>query len=255
MPVTIKASTAAIQEAKTQGDAENIDFDGYHIFKLIKVTQTKSKAGNDQLECQYKLVGLTRQGKKVDKNYWPLRDYVQLDGETTEWKRAEFLLAMGIDKAARGGNKLVIEKDRPGTVIGKLVICRLGLEEYKGEKQGKITKVLPYVEPVDGFEDPGDEGDIPEDVEEEVEAGEEEILEDEVEDAEDDYVPWEREALKAEGKEKVKEVAASFNVAIVKGMTLSDVLDAIMEAQDAYMESLNGEEDEGSETDPEDEPF
>lgn len=250
MTVTIKASSKAIEEAKTQGDAENIDFDGYHIFKLIKVEAGPSKNGNQQLTCHYKIVGLTRQGNKVDKNYWPVRDYVQLEGDETEWKRAEFLLAMGVDKAARGGNKLVVEAGKPGTVIGKLVICRLALEEYKDEQRAKIAKVLPYVEPVDGLDEEGDEGDIPEETEETV------VEETAVEETAvtEEYIPWERDALKAAGKDKIKEVAESFEVTIVNGMSLKDILDAIMEAQEAYMAGDDGEE-EGTEVDEEDEPF
>jgi hypothetical protein len=252
MPVTIKASANAIKEAQSSGDLENIDFDGYHIFKLVKVEVGKSKAGNPQMVCHWKLVGMTRQGVKPEKNYWPLKDYVQLEGEETEWKRAEFLLAMGVDTAARGGTKLEVEPKKPGTVIGKLAICRLGLETYEGEERGKIKKVLPYVAPVDGgaVDNPEDldEGDIP-DTDEIVE------VEEVVETTETTgYVPWEREALKDAGKDQIKEVATSFGIEIIKGMKLADVLDAIMEAQEAYLKG-DDEPAEGGEVDEEDEPF
>lgn len=252
MPVTIKASTKAIDEAKSQGDLENIDFDGYHIFKLTKIETGTSKNGNPQMVCHWTLEGITRQGDKPEKKYWPLRDYVQLEGEETEWKRAEFLLAMGIDKAARGGTKLEIEPKKPGTVIGKLAICRLKLEEYEGETRAKIAKVLPFVEPVDGMDEEDDEGEIPtEDVPEEA-AGEGDAEEESSE--EGPYVPWERDDLKSKGRDKIREVATSFGIEIISGMKLGDILDAIMEAQEAYL-SQGDESEEGEEVDEEDEPF
>lgn len=253
MPVTIKASTAAIKEAAAGSDLENIDFDGYHIFKLVKVDVGKSKNDNPQMVCSWKLVGVTRQGNKPEKNYWPLKDYVQLEGTETEWKRAEFLLAMGIDTAARGGNKLEIEPNKPGTVIGKLAICSLKLEKYEGEDRAKIRKVLPYVAPSGEAELPGDvdEGDIPDDQE----IAEQQTEETLVEETTTEYVPWERDALKDAGKDQIKEVATSFGIEIIKGMKLADVLDAIMEAQEEYLKADDESATEGTETDPEDEPF
>jgi hypothetical protein len=261
MPVVIKASTKAIEEAKTSGDMENAP-EGYHVFKLTKVEVGKSKSNNPQMVCHWTLVGLTRNGNKPDKKYWPLRDYVQLEGEETEWKRAEFLLAVGVTKGGRAGTRLEIDPGRPGTVIGKLAIGRVKNEQYNGEDRPKLAKILPYTAPSGEAEFPGDEdeGDLPDEpeaYEPTEEIVEETVVEEEtVEDGA--FVPWERDALKAAGKDTVKEVAASFKVEIVKGMTMNDVLDAIMEAQDAYLESMNGAQEdgaEGSEIDDGDEPF
>ena len=248
MPITIKASTGALKEAAEGSDLENIDFDGYHIFQLDKVELGKSKkSNNDQLICSYKLIGLTREGTKPTAKYWPLKDYVTLEGETTEWKRAEFLTAVN-----GGKTKLEIEPKRPGTVIGTKVICRLELEEYTNPETGatttsaKIRKVLPFVMPVAGMPDEADEGDIPdEEIVEEVVEVEEETTE--------EYEPWDADSLKAAGKDKIKEVAAGFGVSIVSGMTAKDVIAAILEAQEAFM--AGDDDTEGAETISDDEPF
>lgn len=253
MPITIKASAGAIKEAAEGSDLENIDFDGYHVFELMKAEVKESKAGNDQIVCQYKLIGLGREGKKPTTKYWPLRDYVQLEGASTEWKRAEFLTAVN-----DGKTKLEIEDKRPGTVIGKKVICRLELEEYtdqngKTRTQSKIAKVLPFIPPIGGMEteELDDEGDIPDD---QAIAEEEVVVEETIEtETTEDYTPWDADSLKAAGKEKIKEVADSFGVSIVKGMTAGDVIAAVLEAQAEWMKS-NGAS-EGAEVLSDEEPF
>lgn len=253
MAITIKASTGALKEAAEGSDLETIDFNGYHIFELVKVDSATSKAGNPQLVCSYKLIGMTRQGAKPTKKYWPLKDYVQLEGDTTEWKRAEFLTAVN-----GGKTKVEIAAGKPGTIIGNKVICRLELEEYTNDQgvtktQARIAKVLPFVPPAAGMGKPDDEGDIPDEeiVEEEViEEEEEEVITDE------GYEPWTRDDLKAAGKDKIREVAGSFGVEIVAGMKLADILDAVMEAQDLYMDQKDDVSEEGTEVvDDEDAPF
>jgi hypothetical protein len=252
MPITIKASTGALKEAAEGGDLLNIDFDGYHIFELIKVDAGKSKAGNDQLVCSYRLIGMTREGTKPDGKYWPLKDYVQLEGDTTEWKRAEFLTAVN-----GGKTKVEIAPNKPGSIIGNKVICRLEVEEYTDSNTGKtrssakIAKVLPFVAPIGGMPEADDEGDIPDEdmvVEEEVVIEEEEATE--------EYEPWDEASLKAAGKDKIKEVANGLGVTIVSGMTAKEVISAILEAQEAFLAGDGGEDDtEGSEAILDDEPF
>ena len=250
MPITIKASTGALKEAAEGSELENIDFGGYHIFELTKVEFGKSKkSDNDQLVCSYKLIGIGREGGKPDKKYWPLKDYVTLEGDTTEWKRAEFLTAVN-----GGKTKLEIEPKRPGTVIGKKVICRLELESFTNDEgktttSAKIRKVLPFVMPVAGMpeDDLGDEGDLPEDEREVIVV--DEVVEEETTEG---YEPWDADSLKAAGKEKIKEVADSFGVSIVSGMVAKDVIAAILEAQEAFM---NDSPEEGAETLSDDEPF
>jgi hypothetical protein len=250
MPVEIKASAKAIEEQSTKTDGVNPP-EGYHIFKLTKVELKPSKAGDPQLVCSWKLVGENRTNDKPKANYWPIRDYVQLTGDTTEWKRAQFLLAVGKPTKGRQSKMSIeIEPNRPGTVIGALALGRVQHEGYtdndgNAKTSAKLGAILPY------------EGEVAHDDTEVEEVETEPVESDEIfdndtdsGDTEDSYEPWTREDLVKAGKDAIKTVADNFGIGVT-GKTLKVILDEILEAQEAY---LKGDEGDTSELD-EDEPF
>jgi hypothetical protein len=265
MPIKIKASAQAVKEAAEGSDAVNPPA-GYYTGELTKCEATQSKAGNPQLVCTYKITGEGRDGKKLQANYWPQRDYVQLEGETTEWKRAEFLLAMGKPTKGRSASmEIENEPNRPGTIIGTKVLLRISEDSFTDAKTGqkvatsKLARVLPLPgvndEPLGATDeelDAADEGEIPAYSPVQAYEGPEE---------EGEFVPWTREGLLALEKDELRRVTAEFSVPVVDGMTKGNVIDAVLEAQTKWMEqqvteSVNEDSGvSGDEAAEEDEPF
>lgn len=251
--ITIKASKKAVEEAATSGDFEDAP-DGYYVCELMRVDQRKGKeSGNEYLAPAWKPIGEGRSCDQLEKSYSWLWDTVMLEGDDSEWKRAEFLLAVGQTPGPRAASmKIKIGEKDPGTVIGSKALVRVGSEQYNNARKAVIKKVLPWSENDDdteGATESGNEDEVDPTTDLDETFGDDEGTTEAP--AEDDYVPWTKEALLAEGKDKVKEVMAEFDVKPPKGASMGDVINLVLEAQEAWLASQS----EGGDVDPEDEPF
>ncbi len=176
-------------------------------------------------------------------------------GESAEWKRAEFLRALGFKKGA----SIEIEEGKPGTVIGKKVLGRTKIEkrpEY--DDAAKIAKLLPLVtdaDDEDAFADDTSDEDTGED---DPFAGDEEGADEDGEDggdeaSEDDLLTM--EDLEAMEPKELAATAKDFDVDISsfegKGRSaaakkkdkMKQVMEAILEAQGDGGEGEDDDED------------
>lgn len=132
--VKVQAGQDAVKQA---GEAvEFVDAPpGLYIAELVECNAGFSKGDDDKedksrprLECIYKPIGVGREGEPMPDGvrYGQVWDYVSF-GEDSEWKRAQFGLAMGAKPDAQGNIDVSFEtdKDKPGTIIGTKVILRV----------------------------------------------------------------------------------------------------------------------------------
>lgn len=239
---------------------------GYHLLRLEEVVPGHTQGDKDRpnIKMQWKIVGVGREGKKVEENYMHIFDYVSFS-EASQWKRDEVAAALGLKmkgKAKAGDLEMEIDPGKPGTVIGTVVLGRIKIdaatEQY--DASPKIAKLLPVPDETavpDAFgedddtsedapeSDPFTEDEDGEDSEEETEAGDEE-----------DGELLTREDLEGMEPKELAETASEFDIDISdftgKGKSkaaqkkdkMKQVIDAILEAQG------DGGEDEDDDEDP-----
>lgn len=146
--VKIRASQSAVEQAAKSGDFEEPQ-PGLYVAKLeeAKPGFSKGEDGKEDksrpyLECIYKITGEGREGRPTDKNYSRKWDYVTF-GESTEWKVAQFGLAMGLPlKGGAIDGEVETDPDKAGTIIGKEVLLRIKRDtDLDGNYRGKIAFV------------------------------------------------------------------------------------------------------------------
>lgn len=109
---------------------------------LSKNTDGKEDPKRPRLECIYEIVGIGREDEPSTENYGNLWDYVSFSAES-EWKRAEFMKAMGL---ADDEADLEFDTDE---VEGTKVLMRLKHEAGRDKdspKRAKIAKLLPFTD-------------------------------------------------------------------------------------------------------------
>lgn len=112
------------------------------------------------LECIYQITGLGKDESSIEENYAQLWDYVTFS-EAAAWKRAQFLLAMGISD----GKKNFKGKVDTEEVIGTKVVIRVKSDkDQDGNYRGKIAAMFPFTDEDEdaafgGDEEGGDDGD------------------------------------------------------------------------------------------------
>lgn len=243
--VKIEASAEAIKEAGTDSGDFVLPPKGLYVARLEGITKgfkKKDDGSEDKtqpnLKCEWKLVGEGRSKGDLKGNYGHIWDYITF-GENAEWKRAEFLLALGHTKGA----SIEIEADKPGTVIGTEVLMRVKHETQPGyETSAKVGKLLPLVsdaEDEDAFaeDEEGDEGEdltTEETPEEDDPFGEDEEEAPAEEEAEEES-GYSQEDLEALSPNELVPIAAEFDISAkdFKGKTaVADLIAAILEAQE-----------------------
>lgn len=262
--VKIKVGKKAVEEAGKSGDFEQPK-PGVYTATLVECKPgfTKGDDGKPDksrpyLECIYQIDGVGREGKKPEVQYSRLWDYVSFS-EASEWKQAQFGIAMGLEVTASGGidGSIETEENKPGTVIGRKVVIRVKKDsDQEGNYRGKIASVMP----ADGGADldAGDDGEILEGDEDVVE--EDNPFGEDSEGDEEDYLT--EEDLEALSLKELGALASNDfdltpqeHIVKVKGkvdqdQTKAALIAAILEAQ--------GAEDEDGETgndDGEEDPF
>lgn len=244
--VKMKAGKEAFEKAgQDQGDFV-VPKPGWYTAELKSCIDGYSKddGGNEdkkrpRLECIYTIVGIGREDEPHTENYGNLWDYVSFSPES-EWKRAEFMKAMGLaDDAAE------VEFDTD-EVAGTKVFVRVKHEKGRDKDdppRAKIAKLLPFSDE-DRDAAFGDGDDTTEDVDFGSDA-----------EPEGDYLTDEQ--LQAMDIKELGKIAGEFDidpqelvvrnrakkVDIVK--TKAAVIAAILEAQGAP-----GAEEDGSDDDP-----
>lgn len=251
--VRIKAGKEAVAKAEDQGDFV-LAPKGIYIGELVQVDPGYAKGEDDKpdksrpyLECQWKLVGVGREGAELPERYGNVWDYVTF-GEETDWKRAQFGSAVGLPvKNGEIDGEIEIEEGKPGTVIGKKAIMRIKHEKGRTAEDDSRAKI-GWMGPLSGpalADDPmagGDDGAAePDDPFAEAGGEEEEEL-------------LTREQLEAMDLKELGAVCPDFDltpqdyIVKVKGKgkvnadkTKAAVIDAILEAQGAEEEGGAGE--------------
>lgn len=239
MAIKVKVSKKAMEEAANQEDSDFVEAPpGYYVAKVVALTNGVSKSSEKpQVTINYQITGVGKENAPCeDKDgntvtYSRLWDYMQLEGESTEWKRAEIGTALGKKLGRAAAFDLEDKEGVPGSDIGKVVLVRVKGESYEGAYQAKVARVMPYdSEAVAGELDSseesaeGDEG-----------FDEESFDEDEIE--------LTKENLMAMDKDELRSLADQFGYKIVAGTTKKAVIEGIIEAA------------EKAQVDDDDEPF
>ena len=147
--VKMKASKEAFEKAgQDQGDFV-LPKQGWYTGMLKTCTSGYSKdsdGGEDtsrpRLECIYEIVGVGREDEPVTENYGNLWDYVSFS-EESEWKRAEFMKAMGL-----ADDEAEVDFDTDD-VEGTKVLMRVKHEKGRDKDsppRAKVAKLLPFTD-------------------------------------------------------------------------------------------------------------
>lgn len=144
--VTMEVSQEDI-EAAGKGGEFVLPPVGYYVVDLTALEPGFSKGDDGEedksrpyLKATYKITGVGRDdGDPEGVNYGNLWDYVVF---SVGWKKAEFLLAMGLDPTPGKPVKIKTEE-----LVGKRVLVRIKHEKDNqdpDEKRARIAKLLPY---------------------------------------------------------------------------------------------------------------
>jgi hypothetical protein len=145
--VRMKAGKEAFEKAgQDQGDFV-LPKVGYYtgILKSCSDGYSKDNDGNEdknrpRLECVYEITGIGKTDEPVTENYGNVWDYVSFS-EESEWKRAEFMKAIGL---AEDAADLEFDTDE---VEGTKVLMRLKHEKGRTKEdspRAKVAKLLPW---------------------------------------------------------------------------------------------------------------
>lgn len=147
--VKMKAGKEAFEKAGQDRGDFVVPKAGWYtgMLKTCTAGLSKDSEGNEdksrpRLECVYEIVGVGREDEPATENYGNIWDYVSFS-EESEWKRAEFLLAMGLaDDAAE------VDFDTDD-VEGTKVLIRVKHEKGQTKDdppRAKIAKLLPFTD-------------------------------------------------------------------------------------------------------------
>lgn len=238
--VTFKIPKKAFENIADQGEFEQAPV-GLYVAKLTScephLAQTNGKPDKSKpsLECIYQIVGVGRENEKPDVRYSQIWDYVSMrDSEDVHWKQAQFAAAMGI---ADGSKNVNTSKD-PAEFVGTLVLLRVKKDT---DREGNYRAKVGWVGSLDASEAGEDAfGDESEDAF----GGEEETPEDDSLYTEDDL-----KALVKEDRDTFKALCEQYEIS-VKGKKPSELIQAILEAQQAAVDEAGDEGDEGDDDEP-----
>lgn len=136
---------------------------GIYTGKLVECNPgfSKDDSGKEdkkkpRLECIYEIIGEGRDGEPSDTNYSRLWEYISF-GESTRWKRASFLLSMGLSDGTKNFDGTVDTEE----IIGTKVIIRVKADkDLDGNYRAKIGSTFPFKDEDEaaafGDEGPGD---------------------------------------------------------------------------------------------------
>lgn len=241
--VTFKIPKKAFEDAADQGDFETAP-PGLYVAKLTSCEQHYAKGDGGKpdkkrpsLECIWQIVGVGREGEKSPVRYSQIWDYVsQRDSEDVHWKQAQFAAAMGLGDGSKNVN---VTKDTE-EFVGTLALIRVKKDKSQdGEPRAKISWMGP---------NEGDEADAFEEAEGDEAEGDEEAFEDGEAVGEEDDTLYDADDLKAMDRDEFKALCEQYEIK-VKGKKKSELIDLVLEAQQAAIE------EEGDDGDDDDEPF
>lgn len=117
------------------------------LLKTCNAGLSKDSDGNEdpnrpRLECIYEICGVGREDEPSTENYGNLWDYVSFS-EESEWKRAEFMLAMGL-----ADDEAEVDFDTDD-VEGTKVLIRVKHEKGQTKDdppRAKVAKLLPFTD-------------------------------------------------------------------------------------------------------------
>lgn len=142
--VKAKVSKEAMEEAADRQPFEETP-PGMYVFDTRSAEVVESKKTKvDQVELVLKPIGVGKECAPLAGNFSQLWDYVQLEGESTEWKRAQFCTAYGIDTAKDGSFTFENDARKPGTIVGQKVMGRVIRDKGSEEYRPKIAGLFPY---------------------------------------------------------------------------------------------------------------
>lgn len=147
--VRMKAGKEAFEKAGQDRGDFVLPKVGWYTAVLNECNDGYSKDSNGdedksrpRLECIYQITGVGREDEPTTENYGNLWDYVSFS-EESEWKRAEFMKALGLaDDAAD------VEFDTD-EVTGTKVLVRIKHEKGRSKDdppRAKIAKLLPFTD-------------------------------------------------------------------------------------------------------------
>jgi len=149
--IKIQAGKEAVEQAQSSGEFEEAP-PGLYTGTLKSAepgfakTDGKPDKNRPYLECIYTLDGMGRAGDPFPdgKRYGQVWDYVSF-GESSEWKVAQFGVAMGLPiKAGKIDGTIENEANKPGTVIGKKVLIGIKADtDQHGNYRAKVRNVYP----------------------------------------------------------------------------------------------------------------
>lgn len=138
----------------------------------------KSSSGNEGVHLQFKIIG-SKPAKK-DQQWSTLHHYLTFT-EAAQWREVEMMEALI-------GKRVKTYKD--SDLVGKICLAKLRPEDYEGETQAKIARLMSLEDEIDdedGYEDEDEDEDTDDD-----------NGDDDEDEPEDDYNDWSLPQLRAE---------------------------------------------------------
>lgn len=142
--VKAKVSKEAMEEAADRQPFEETP-PGMYVAEVKSAEVVESKRSKvDQVELVLKPVGIGKEKAPLAGNFSQVWDYVQLEGESTDWKRAQFCTAFEIDRAKDGSFTFENDARKPGTIVGRLIMMRIVRDKSSEEYRPKVAGLFPY---------------------------------------------------------------------------------------------------------------
>jgi hypothetical protein len=144
-----------------------------------------SSTGNDGVHLQFKIVG--SKPPKKGQEWSTLHHYLTFT-DAAQWREVEMMEALL-------GKRVKSYKDTD--LVGKICLAKLRPEDYEGETQAKIARLLALDEDEDEDDDLDDDDSEPDDDDDDT-ADEDEDEDEDEEELPDDYNEWSLPQLRAE---------------------------------------------------------
>lgn len=193
----------------------------------VKITEADlgfvSSTGNKGIHLQFKILG-SKPPKKGQQ--WATLHHYLTNTEAARWRFKELLEALGLPMKAT-----LKESD----LVGKVCLAKLRAEDYEGEHQAKIARLMNLDDEEDLDEDELEDDD--EDESDDDEDNEPDEDEDEPDEEETDYNEWSLVQLRAELEARVLETTGRKKALVER-----------LEEYDSADESDDEEDDEDEET-------
>jgi len=152
--VKLRVSKEAVEEAKDRKDLEPPK-PGIYVFQLREISPEFAKDENGEedksrpyLNCVWKPIAKGREQEELDAPLGNVWDIVSFS-EDSEWKRAEFALALGLPmKNGEIDADIEIDPDKPKTVIGTKILGRVKAKKKRSpedEYRPSMARMWPLV--------------------------------------------------------------------------------------------------------------